>query len=402
MITPEDIVRKATNLYPAFLEAWLSGTAFFPRVIPSNKTLPDDLPTASRDIQALREGSKEVLGFGYSVEWREVRSRKHGKNLFPSRIFFETEADFLRTTGKAKDFQRFSSAVTRLRKDFPELVDWCRRHVREVVDQAESLDGLIEVLHYLRAHPRPQRFPRELPLSVDTKFIERHQKTLRPWLDLALPPHTIRADENHFERRFGLQYVEPHFFVRFIDDRLRDELAVPCDVLSVPVSTLAQWQFESVTVVIVENKTNLLTLPRIERGVALGGLGNGAVLFRDLPWLATNALLYWGDLDVQGFEILSRVRTHFPHTRSVMMDESTLARHRALAMPGTECSPCTPVPTLLTPEEALAFSICLKDNIRLEQERIPQLLVTEVFGLLSPLVVRTEAHVGTVLRSALA
>lgn len=382
MITPEDIQRKATNLYPAFLEAWLGGTSFFPRVVPSNKTLSEDLPTASRDVQALRAASKEVLGFGYSVEWREVRSRRHGKNLFPSRIYFETEADFLRTNGKAKDFQKFSSAVTRLRKQFPELIDWCRRHVQEVVDQAASLDGLLEVLQYFKAHPRPQCFPRELPLSVDTKFIERHQKTLRPWLDLILSPHTIRADHDHFERRFGLRYVEPHFFVRFLDNRIRDELSLPCSVISVPVGTLAQWHFENVNVVIVENKTNLLTLPPIARGVALGGLGDGAVLFRDLPWLARNALVYWGDLDVQGFEILSRVRTFFPHTRSVMMEQSTLSRHRPLATSGTELSPSTPVPPHLTDQEVMAFTLCLRESIRLEQERIPQPLVTEAFGTL--------------------
>ena len=41
---------------------------------------------------------------GYSIEWREVNSRKFGKNRFPVRILFETQDDLLRFTGKQREF----------------------------------------------------------------------------------------------------------------------------------------------------------------------------------------------------------------------------------------------------------------------------------------------------------
>lgn len=80
MIQPEDIRRKAENLYPDYLQAWLNGDEdFFPRIIPARKTPDgDDLAATIRAVHRLREGSKEETGFGYTVHWREANSRKFG------------------------------------------------------------------------------------------------------------------------------------------------------------------------------------------------------------------------------------------------------------------------------------------------------------------------------------
>lgn len=141
-----------------------------------------------------RCGSKEVRGFGYSVEWRQKRSRAFGHNPFLVRIFFESQNDFLRLISKLSEFAAFVDAVDRLRAEFSELNDWIRSHRQLLVEVAPDLDGLLEVLRYFRADPRPNRFARELPLSVDTKFLERYECVLRDWFDLVLPPNSIRSD----------------------------------------------------------------------------------------------------------------------------------------------------------------------------------------------------------------
>jgi len=51
------------------------------------------------------------------------------------------------------------------------------------------------------------------------------------------------------------------------------------------------------------------------------------------------------------------------------MDEATLIRHQSLAGSGTGRQ--LAAPPHLTPEELLSFERCLKENIRVEQERIP-------------------------------
>lgn len=124
-----------------------------------------------------------------------------------------------------------------------------------------------------------------------------------------------------------------------------------------------------VRVIIVENKVTLLTLPPLRDCIALGGLGRGVTLFRDVGWLSSKEIDYWGDLDVSGFEILSALRAVFPQTRSLLMDEGTLETWRHLAQPWSGKS-ADALPYLTAAEQA-AYTICRRHGLRIEQERLP-------------------------------
>jgi hypothetical protein len=396
MVEPDDIRRKAENLYRACLRAWLEADeTFFPRVVPARKCPdPGNIAGAVEWVRRLRAGSKEALGFGYTVEWQEVRSRTLGRNTLPARILFETREDYLRFVGKSKEFAAFTDAVTRLRTEFPELGSWVRSNVQGLIDSAPELDGLIRVVRFLREHPRPNLFPRELPLPVDTKFVERHKGLLREWLDAVLPPHAIRADEEHFERRYGLRYAEPHLHVRLLDPELQRELGFPCQEFSLPLETLATLPASPDTVLVVENRVNLLTLPPLPRTMGLGALGKGVTLLRYVPWLGSVPLVYWGDIDVQGFEILSSLRAIFPETHSILMDAATLDRRREHCTRGN--APGSLSLPHLTDAERAAYDRCRNENTRLEQERIPMEDVSAAIAFVrKSQIVRTGAtHIG--------
>ena len=243
--------------------------------------------------------------------------------------------------------------------------------------QVQSLkNGSKDVVDYFRQHPRPNVFAREIPLSVDTKFVEQNSGILEQRLDRVLPPETIRADERHFERRFGLRYPEPQFLLRFLDPELQRSAGSPWRECSVSLHALAESPIDATTVIIVENKVNLLTFPAVPSAIAMGGLGNGIVDLAYVTWLSNHSLWYWGDLDVEGFEILSRLRIRFPQTRSFLMDDTTLLRWKdSLAISGTARPRA--VPALLTEPETTAFNFCDAHNMRIEQERIPQSAVVE-------------------------
>jgi hypothetical protein len=241
--------------------------------------------------------------------------------------------------------------------------------VRSLPQIAAEIEGLVEVAAFLKEHPRPGCFVRELPLSVDTKFIERNQKVLRQWLDALLPAHSIRADEEHFERRFGLRYAEPQLLVRFLDSTVQAELGFPCDVLSLPLQTLSELPIQESRIIIVENKVNLLTLPPLSRSIGLGGLGHAISLLRYAGFMARMPVIYWGDMDVEGFEILSGLRSFCPHAKSIWMDRSAVDRWRNLKVAGTGRKPATP--PYLTEDEKGAFEVCRDENLRIEQERLP-------------------------------
>jgi hypothetical protein len=370
MIQPADILKKAKNLYPEFLKAWAQGrTDFFPRLVPVSRAPDSDILRAAKEVQNLREGSKVARGFGYSVEWEEVNSRRYGKNLFPKRIYFESQDDFLRFTGMQREFAALVSAVNLLRESFPQLEAWILSNLRTIISVQDDLPGLIAVARYFQENPRPNRFVRELPVSVDTKFIERRQAILRQWLDRLLPSHAIISDEEHFERRFGLRYAEPDLFLRFLDPMLQESLGFPCTMLSLPLSALMSLDVQDTKVIIVENRVNLMTLPDVRGFLGLGGLGRAVTLLRYVPWLVQCPIVYWGDIDVDGFEIAASLRRLYPQTKTLMMDEPTLMTYRSLAVSGNERT--VAAPGNLNESELRAFEACIRENLRIEQERLP-------------------------------
>ncbi|MBI1313978.1 hypothetical protein GC176_22005 [bacterium] len=384
MITPREIRQKAETLYPKVVRAWLSGDeSFFPRRVPASLKPDADVSVAREAIAKLRDGSKEVLGYGYSIEWSdERRSRTFGANRFPQQVVFETRDDLLKLIRKADEFAALVRAVTQLREEFADRLDaWFPANFRKLADSKADVAGLIQVVRYFQTHPRPNVFPRELPLPVDTKFVERHQRLLSDWFELLLPPETIRADESQFERRYGLRYDQPLIRIRFLDPDLQRELGCPFDDLALPLSSLAKLAIGDVRVFIVENKTCLLTLPTLSRGIALGGLGKAAAILADVHWLETVPIHYWGDLDVEGFQILANLRQKFPRLQSVLMDGGMLDEFSDFIVPGSGAAPDSL--GLLAPHEESAFRFCRDRNVRLEQERIPQIRVQHALDVSS-------------------
>lgn len=126
-------------------------------------------------------------------------------------------------------------------------------------------------------------------------------------------------------------------------------------------------QFSGSTCIIAENKMTFLTLPPVRGGIGIHGSGYGAELLGRLSWLHDCRILYWGDIDAHGFQILSNLRAVLPHVRSVMMDGQTLDDHRGFVVEGSPLD--AELPRLTAGEKAL-YSIVRSENLRLEQEKI--------------------------------
>jgi hypothetical protein len=103
------------------------------------------------------------------------------------------------------------------------------------------------------------------------------------------------------------------------------------------------------------------------------GLGNAVSALGALPWLQEADALYWGDIDTHGFAILDRARRAVPHLRSVLMDEATLLRHRALWVQETSQFPNVPLEALTIEERGCYDNLRAHtwgQRVRLEQERL--------------------------------
>jgi hypothetical protein len=109
-------------------------------------------------------------------------------------------------------------------------------------------------------------------------------------------------------------------------------------------------------------------LPKMEGAIAVFGQGNAVLNLKNAAWLTEMEILYWGDIDVQGFEILSRLREHFTHIKSVLMDKVTFETFFENDK-GTPSNVSTKLN--LTDIEQELYNILKTNNWRLEQEKIP-------------------------------
>jgi hypothetical protein len=127
---------------------------------------------------------------------------------------------------------------------------------------------------------------------------------------------------------------------------------------------------------ILENKTNFsnidnfLTLPEMRKTIAVFGKGFQLNLLKNAVWLRDKRIIYWGDIDAHGFQMLSQLRSYFPQTRSLMMDRETFREFASYCADGPETTALRLLH--LTPEEHDVFShlASLREKNRLEQEKI--------------------------------
>ncbi|WP_297006457.1 Wadjet anti-phage system protein JetD domain-containing protein [uncultured Corynebacterium sp.] len=119
----------------------------------------------------------------------------------------------------------------------------------------------------------------------------------------------------------------------------------------------------------VENLESFLALPAAPGRVLLWGAGYSARKWAQLPWLAGLPVWYWGDLDADGFGILSAVRSHLPQVTSVLMNSDAVRRWRHLAT--EDAHPDRKHLGHLTAGESTARDLLASaGNLRIEQERI--------------------------------
>ncbi|MDR0483506.1 MAG: DUF2220 family protein [Cellulomonadaceae bacterium] len=138
-------------------------------------------------------------------------------------------------------------------------------------------------------------------------------------------------------------------------------------------------------VVVVENRECRLDFPEVPGGIAVEGGGNAAsAVLGALPWILTAPVLaYWGDLDADGFAILSHLRKACldagRDVHSILMDVGTLHEFADVAAStDRHGSPLTPRPAALeylTDDEQAAYAILATAGNtpvrRIEQEKLP-------------------------------
>jgi hypothetical protein len=177
-----------------------------------------------------------------------------------------------------------------------------------------------------------------------------------------------------FEKRFGLRTDAPRIRFRWLDAKLAKLYTGGLEDVSVPINEISHKPWTVKRVLIVENKTNLqradlyLTLPDMQGTMAIFGSGRAAALLAGIEWLNQAEILYWGDIDAEGFEILDNLLQYFPHTQSFCMDTETLQAFAAEATMGSGAKAKSLLHISAGQREL--YEQVSEGNIRLEQEQV--------------------------------
>ncbi|MDR3228059.1 MAG: DUF2220 family protein [Puniceicoccales bacterium] len=412
MIDAAKLRKQAANKYGEVVEARLRGASIFPlylRFTPINRTATRG--EILHDIQTLRDASKDVLGCGLTLETETTDLRRHGRNELPTKASFATEADYLGYLGDdfAAEFRRICAAHAILTAAFPVLAQWTPQNWHHLRDNGNDFaanafwQNICRAVAFFQATPFPEKYPRELPVEVPTKFIENNLLLLEKLVEVAAPA-SIRAAADATDAathagetpvpqpaaaratfRLGLKTPEALIECRFLDPAILPEWKPRR--FAITLEDFAHLEKSGLsTIFITENKTNFLTLPPLSKTLAILGAGFAVARLRSVSLLSACRILYWGDIDAQGFEILATLRRHFPAVQSVMMDSATYAQFSIYQISGvpTRSAPEQFLPNL-TPAESVLFQEISHQNRRLEQERIPQPHVEKILRKPIPL-----------------
>ncbi|WP_241681378.1 Wadjet anti-phage system protein JetD domain-containing protein [Pseudactinotalea terrae] len=364
MVTVEEARAAAVRVYERRHATWATeGPGAGPLLdLPLHPPTETTALAASQAVAAWIARWRETeAAFGPGrLEWAPRRWASMGTQVVPARLWLHEPAEVARFGRRLEAWRlasRRAAALLAALPESPEVVVTVQRKLSNAVgldeDDAERLLG---VLTWLQQFPDSGLFVRQLPVrGVHTKWIERHR---------SLVSSLIGAATGHPD--LGLATRPELLRLRLLDGT---RLAGVAD-LAAPLADVSRLEIRPARVVVVENLESMLALPPLPATVALHGQGYLARVLGRLPWVRAADVVYWGDLDTDGFNILSIARDKVPQTRSVLMDRATLTAHLDLCVPDPQ--PRRSFVGALTESELDAVAALREaGDVRLEQERIP-------------------------------
>lgn len=382
MLSSSEIKSKVNKWWDdgSFLSAHFKGIPFTKLEVPKIgldkiKDIHENAINVFKSQEDLLNNSKEVKGYGYTIEWEQKNYKNIGTNRFIKKITIDTELDFLKILNKEKDFERFKINTKYILTELPELKEWIEQNPILVIENDKKWNDLIKVLKYFHKEHIPNKYyVRELPISIDTKFIENNSSTLRSLLDYLIP-NKINSSK-YFNERYSIKDKEKLIRVRILCDEILK--AFNYSDFSIKLSDFTSREIKTDNIIITENELNFLTLPKKKNTIAIWSGGGFQVShLANIDWLKSKNIFYWGDIDAAGLVILNQIRTYYPSVKSILMDKETFEKFYdngkteklifAKDLPG------------LNREEKEFYKYLNENKLRLEQEKIPQDEIVNIF-----------------------
>jgi len=186
--TPGDLRAQLQRCWDRgdILATLLTGQEIFPRRLQLKG------PTSAQILEhfnAVRGWIAELRALPhYRIEMREFRHPSLGVNQVPRTVWVDSLDEALGVLGKRREVECFLQLVDKTHARQPVLLDWIAGKPLKALALVEVWDRLLDVVEWLRAHPRPGIYLRQVDIpGVHSKFIEAHRGILSQWLDRVLP-----------------------------------------------------------------------------------------------------------------------------------------------------------------------------------------------------------------------
>lgn len=208
--------------------------------------------------------------------------------------------------------------------------------------------------------------PRQVPIEgLHAKWLNSRQKQVE---DLA-GVEVLGLIARH-PQRVHFTYLDPEH--RSSGERWQD---------SVSLGDTMRPSYMPELVLIAENKDSAIHFPALPHAISVEGAGSGAGPIPQIPWIVNApAIVYWGDIDAAGLEIVDQYRRAGVAVQTILMDTQTYDRYARLGS-STDAAgkplavrSARAVPTLTKAERELYERLTDPDWAgvrRIEQERIP-------------------------------
>ena len=312
----------------SFFHAYLQKKSLFPLQISLKKITQKQLQT---NYQSITQKLQQLQKSGFTLLYDTFHFKTIGTQKLPVAVEVKTQEEFLKLIGKTAEFEKFSTLYHQIVSQFPKLHNLFETKPFLVLQQSDKWEKLLPVCHFFLQNRQPNIYIREININtIDTKFIEKNKKTIDLLLSVIEEREPLSALKEHaFEKRYHLKFPQPPVRFRILD---RDLYIGGLSDITLPLDQFQSLKLACQRVFIVENKITTLSFFDFEKSIVIFGSGYNISLLKDVEWLKEKEIIYWGDIDIDGFAILSNLRSFLPHVHSLCMDEYTINRFKEYAI----------------------------------------------------------------------
>jgi hypothetical protein len=376
--TVKEVVNRLNKIYTRgdLFRAFMLGKEIIPLEINLKKITQKEI---QKNFSTFMKNSQKLKELKLPLVYREFSFKTIGKQVLPVSVRFDELDEFLEFIEKKDEYELFVYTYNKVVLAYPSLKDEFIKKPFTVLEYLSCWDRFLEIIEFFTQTKKPNIYIRELNIkNVDTKFIEKYKKILDILLSNILHVEPLKSLSNYaFEKRYNLKYPLPQVRFRILDESLR---IFGLSDLSLTCKEFDGLNLECKKVFIVENKITFLSFFDTKDAIVIFGAGYGVSVLKNAEWLRDKELYYWGDIDEDGFAILSQIRGYFSYTKSIFMNEETIEKFKDLKVVHNIQQKERNILNL-TKDEMTIYERLKNDfygkNFRLEQEKIPFDYVTK-------------------------